>query len=65
MSDLHRMPLTGHDMPHPPVVRATVYKRYGAGWGWAFIGPRVHDSHGPFETWREAYDSARRMCEQL
>ena len=67
MSDLHRMPLVGHDMPHRPVVRARVYKIWGGGWGWSFFrpsGPGV-PWHGPFPTWREAYDSARRMCEQL
>jgi len=67
MSDLHHLPLTGHDMPHKPVVRARVYKRWG-GWGWAFLaanGISGAASHGPFDSWREAYDSARRVCEQL
>lgn len=68
VSDLHHMPLTGHDMPHRPVVRARVYRLYGHGWGWTFaprVGVGQNGLHGPFETWREAYDSARRVCEQL
>jgi len=68
MSDLHHLPLTGHDMPHPPVVRARVHKRYRAEWVWAFLasnGVSGAAVHGPFGSWREAYDSARRMCEQL
>lgn len=62
MSDLHRLPLVEHDMPHRPVVRASVH-RVPAGWFWMFEGTAL--LHGPFGTWREAYDSARRMVEEL
>lgn len=68
MSDLHQMPLRGHDMPSRPVVRAKVRQSGRRGhWVWTFIhsteGPALW--HGPFASWREAYDSARRMVELL
>lgn len=78
MSDLHQMPLRGHDMPFRPAVRAKVFRR-ATRWYWAYQdGPNLHLippkgmssvgpllRHGPFASWREAYDSARRMVELL
>lgn len=64
MSDLHVMPLMGHDLDHAPVVRASVFKA-GRGWYWNYTGPDGPLRHGPFESWREAFASARRMVELL
>lgn len=70
MSDLHSLPLTGHDIPYRPVIRAKVYGvRMLSGetkWFWCYLdGHKAVTAHGPFEDWRETYDSARRMVELL
>lgn len=70
MSDLHTMPLTGHDIEFRPWVRAKVYcVKQSTGcrdWFWHYTGPRLSavTAHGPFTTWAEAYASARRMLEE-
>lgn len=64
MSDLHQMPLREHDLPRGPAVRAWVF-RASRGWYWNYTGPDGPLRHGPFESWREAYASARRMVELL
>ncbi len=68
MSDLHQMPLRGHDLPSRPAVRAGVFKSGYVSWWWAYLPASRPDlsaelslRHGPFASWREAYDSARRM----
>lgn len=70
MSDLHHLPLTGHDAPYRPAVRAQVRQAGRRGhWMWAYKNGLFPDGpalwHGPFASWREAYDSARRMVELL
>lgn len=72
MSDLHHLPLAGHDLPPlAPFVRARVYGRTSqltgkTSWYWGYITRHGNAiSHGPFYNWREAYDSARRMVELL
>lgn len=71
MSDLHHLPLTGHDLIYRPAVRAKVW-RGSSGftgnphWFWSYVDEHVNVLyHGPFASWREAYDSARRMVELL
>lgn len=64
MSDLHTLPLREHDLPHRPEVRAVVF-RAGQSWYWNYTGPKGPLRHGPFGSWREAYDSAHRMVELL
>jgi hypothetical protein len=74
VSDLHTLPLRPHDLTRRPEVRAKVFrskpvftgKSY---WWWRYDEPHLpkkqHLRHGPFTTWREAYDSAYRMVESL
>ena len=68
MSDLHTMPLRGHDLTFRPMVRSRVY-RQGRYWYWSYYstdwGGKGPLNHGPFASWREAYDSARKMVELL
>lgn len=68
MSDIHTLPLMGHDMAFKPLVRGKVY-RAGRYWYWSYYaedwGGKGPLNHGPFSTWREAYDSAWRMVEAL
>lgn len=62
MSDIHPLPLVGHDLDREPLIRATVFKQ-GPDWYWSYeIGVLVH---GPFSTWTEAYTSARHTVEEL
>lgn len=72
MSDLHNLPLLGHDVPYRPAVRARVFQgKYSTLWYWSYahrFGTPFQENpirHGPFASWREAYDSARRMVELL
>lgn len=68
MSDLHMLPLVGHDMEHKPEVRATVFRgRFSDLWYWSYWSTDQTNSyrHGPFGSWREAYDSAHRMVTLL
>ena len=73
MSDIHPLPLVGHDLEEGPQVRAQVYgyKSLITGetsWYWKYDQGGKTDTayiHGPFEGWREAYDSAYRMVELL
>lgn len=62
MSDLHRLPLRGHDIQLPPRVRARVF-RAGHQWYWRYTTSVLY--HGPFASWDEAYASARNMTEML
>ncbi len=63
MSDLHNLPLVGHDLPgRRPAVRALVFKER-RGWVWTYEGVAL--LHGPFASWREAYDSAHRTAGDL
>lgn len=70
MSDVHPLPLVGHDMPQFPVIRARVFKK-GQGWYWSYEsdygdGPQLSIlSHGPFADQPEAYASAWRTVEAL
>lgn len=67
MSDMHALPLLGHDLPGQKVVRAEVFKQ-SKGWYWAFSDKEVGRHviwHGPFMGWDEAYASAHRMVELL
>lgn len=70
MSDIHVMPLVGHDLESGPCVRAKVSKR-GSGWFWSYEtdygdGPQVSVlRHGPFGSQPEAYASAYRMVDLL
>lgn len=70
MSDLHAMPLVGHDLAFDPQVRAQVFRTTPRHWWWSYLSdPDAPSStalrHGPFESWREAFASARRMVELL
>lgn len=71
MSDLHHLPLCPHDMPGKPAVRAKVYGFRSVfnttRWYWYYLDEHQENTvtHGPFESWRESYDSARRMVELL
>lgn len=70
MSDLHPLPLMGHDLETRPVVRAHVFRTTPEHWWWAYQrGAEVAtDSvlrHGPFESQPEAFASAWRMVEAL
>lgn len=62
MSDLHTLPLVGHDIPSKPAIRATVSRR-GVNWYWSY--QNFVTAHGPFGSWREAYDSAYKMVTLL
>lgn len=66
MSDIHPLPLVGHDAPYGPQVRARVFKA-GKGWSWTYVRNEIESPlrHGPFESWDEAYASAHRMVELL
>jgi len=66
MSDLHPLPLVGHDMPVTPEVRGRVW-RAGQSWYWGYANQDTFfvTAHGPFGSWREAYDSAHRMVSLL
>lgn len=66
MSDLHAMPLRGHDIEFRPYIRARVYRLALGGWVWeytnaVFCGRTL--VHGPYPSWAEAYASALRMLE--
>lgn len=66
MSDLHSLPLREHDLPSKPQVRAQVYASTPSHWWWHYQGQMLPIlRHGPFGSWREAYNSARRMVELL
>lgn len=73
MSDIHPLPLVGHDLEESPLVRAQVYgyKSLITGdtcWYWRYARDAVTDTqfiHGPFAHWREAFDSAYHMVELL
>lgn len=75
MSDLHTLPLRGHDMPSKPQVRARVYGYLSitgrTSWYWSYQAPnrggKLASSviHGPFGSWGEAYNSAHRMVSLL
>lgn len=71
MSDLHPLPLVGHDAPFvKPVVRAKVMRK-GRSWYWSYDVADGNESitsaltHGPFRDWEEAFASAYRMVEAL
>lgn len=65
MSDLHPMPLRGHDLPpRVAVVRGKVFKR-GKYWYWGYAGSTNPFWHGPFTTWGEAFNSAWHTVEAL
>lgn len=71
VSDLHALPLMGHDLPPLPKVRAAVFSTSPGHWYWSYEtdhgdGPvRSTVYHGPFASQLEAYDSARRTVELL
>ena len=71
VSDLHALPLTGHDLPHRPEVRAKVFATSPAHWYWSFLldygeGAKLSTlRHGPFDSQPEAFNSAHRMVELL
>lgn len=70
MSDLHTLPLVGHDIDWKPLVRTQVYRTTPEHWWWSYLPkhePRDNDAlrHGPFCSWSEAYASAHRMAELL
>jgi len=71
MSDLHALPLRGHDIEFAPFMRGRVYAvRQSTGrvdWFWHYTGhqARIVTAHGPFPRWHEAYTSCRRMVELL
>lgn len=71
MSDIHPLPLVGHDLEHRPEIRAAVYSTSPRHWFWSYLydyGDQAGRStlrHGPFTSQPEAYDSARRMVELL
>lgn len=71
MSDLHTLPLVGHDMDRRPEVRATVFSTSPHHWWWAYQHAIAHRRpanvirHGPFASQEEAYDSAHRMVTLL
>jgi len=70
MSDLHTLPLVGHDMLDfgRPSIRARVFSATAHHWYWEYLDA-VHGGavlrHGPFTSQPEAYASARRMVEAL
>lgn len=65
MSDLHDLPLRGHDIEFRPYIRARVYRFLPGLWMWQYTAPTIHGAvgHGPYGTWAEAYASALRMLE--
>jgi hypothetical protein len=70
MSDIHHLPLVGHDLEHKPEVRAMVYSYQSlvtgaTRWYWKYDKTDHSLIHGPFESWREAYESAYRMVTLL
>lgn len=70
MSDLHPLPLVGHDIDWAPLVRAQVFRTTPHHWFWSYLPgrePKGNDAlmHGPFYSQPEAYASARRMVELL
>jgi len=65
MSDLHALPLRGHDIEFRPYIRGRVHRLAPGVWVWQYTNATaglVH-IHGPFGSWAEAYASARRMLE--
>lgn len=70
MSDLHTLPLVGHDIDWDPIVRAQVFRTTPQHWWWSYLPenePKDADAlrHGPFCTQREAFASALHMVELL
>lgn len=63
MSDLHSLPLRGHDIEFRPYVRAKVYRLLPDMWMWAYTSGEPYP-HGPFRTWEQAMRSALRMLEE-
>lgn len=68
MSDLHVLPLVGHDWD--VTIRAQVYRTTPLHWWWSYMPdgePKDADAlrHGPFATQAEAFASAHRMVELL
>lgn len=62
MSDLHPLPLRGHDIEFRPWIRGRVWRSPTGAWWWAYTaGPPY--THGPFATWEQAMRSALRMLE--
>lgn len=61
MSDLHRLPLRGHDMPS---VRAKVFTTSPRHWYWRYQGNHEY-RHGPFGSQAEAFGSAWHAVEVL
>ena len=68
MSDLHPLPLVGHDLDGP-TIRAKVFSTSPAHWYWSYEydygeGPLVSVlRHGPFASQAEAFTSARHAAE--
>lgn len=70
MSDIHPLPLMGHDLEIEPVVRAQVFRTSPHHWWWAYLpGAEVSTTtqlrHGPFYSQPEAFASAWRMVDLL
>lgn len=63
MSDLHALPLVGHDLVFAPAIRASVWRTSQHHWYWNYSDSVLN--HGPFASHREAYDSAHRMVSLL
>ncbi len=66
MSDLHRLPLIGHDLPHRPVRYKVYSARVETGhlfWYWSSYphgGGLFQTLHGPFMTPRDAHNDIAR-----
>lgn len=63
MSDLHPLPLRGHDIEFRPWLRGRVYRYAPGEWWWTYIGTS-DIIHGPFASWELAMRSALRMLEE-
>lgn len=68
MSDIHPLPLIGHDLETELEIRAKVFTTSPGHWYWSYEGATVTKPellHGPFASQPEAFSSAYRMVELL
>lgn len=71
MSDIHPLPLVGHDLDNGPMIRAKVFATSPRHWWWSYLydygdqGGQSTLRHGPFNSQGEAFASAHRMVELL